>query len=149
MRVVLASHTKIQNWIAYDLSSIWGANILMGSPFKHETSSTMTVGLLQLAWETSFAATLHEFTSATAFIHINVHAWYSSSNQCLPIWVINLNWTSEHHCLCYSAYTQKSFPLISPLVVTPCPGLLPSQYEISLMRNHTTICVRLCFLILL
>ena len=34
----------------------------------------------QLAWETSFAATLHEFTSAPVLIHIDVHAWYLSSN---------------------------------------------------------------------
>ena len=46
----------------------------------NETPSTMAVGLRQMAWETSFAATSYEFTSALVLIHINVYAWYLSSN---------------------------------------------------------------------
>ena len=77
---VQPSSTKIYNLIACTLSYIWGANVLMVSPFKHETPSTMAVGLWQLAWETSIAATLHEFTSALVLINVTIYAWYLSSN---------------------------------------------------------------------
>ena len=70
----------------------------------------------QLAWETSLQYHYMSFASALVLVDIDVYAWYLLSNQSLPIWIISPNWTSEHHCPYFSAYTGKSYATWLPLL---------------------------------
>ena len=116
--VISAFYTKIKNLIESNLSYIWGANVFIVLPFKRETQpATTTVGLT-IGMRNIITVPLYmSFTSALVLIHINVYAWYLSSNQSLPIWVISPNWTSEQYCNCLSSYTRKLWYLTSPLAV--------------------------------
>ena len=83
------------------------------SSMKHQAQwqSVLTIDMRNL-----ITVTLQVFHQCTRISSYKCYAGYLSSNQSLPIWVLCPNWTSEHHCPCFSAYTGKSYATWLPLL---------------------------------